>query len=417
MRQCIGPYTVTITVNDNVAPTWNQAPGALDVSEVCADDVVEPNPPTATDNCPNNTATVSVQSDVTTPTNAGCDDQYTRVITYIATDECGNVSDPYTVTITVNDNVAPTWNQAPGALDVTEVCADDVVEPNPPTATDNCPNNTATVSVQSDVTTPTNAGCDDQYTRVITYIATDECGNVSDPYTVTITVNDNVAPAWNQAPGALDVTEVCADDVVEPNPPTATDNCPNNTATVSVQSDVTTPTNAGCDDQYTRVITYIATDECGNVSDPYTVTITVNDNVAPTWNQAPGALDVSEVCADDVVEPNPPTATDNCPNNTATVSVQSDVTTPTNAGCDDQYTRVITYIATDECGNVSDPYTVTITVNDNVAPTWNQAPGALDVSEVCADDVVEPNPPTATDNCPNNTATVSRCYHPYQCRL
>ncbi|MCB9051955.1 MAG: SprB repeat-containing protein [Lewinellaceae bacterium] len=401
------PYTVTITVNDNVAPTWNQAPGALDVTEVCADDVVEPNPPTATDNCPNNTATVSVQSDVTTPTNAGCDDQYTRVITYIATDECGNVSDPYTVTITVNDNVAPTWNQAPGALDVSEVCADDVVEPNPPTATDNCPNNTATVSVQSDVTTPTNAGCDDQYTRVITYIATDECGNVSDPYTVTITVNDNVAPTWNQAPGALDVSEVCADDVVEPNPPTATDNCPNNTATVSVQSDVTTPTNAGCDDQYTRVITYTATDECGNVSDPYTVTITVNDNVAPTWNQAPGALDVSEVCAEDVVEPNPPTATDNCPNNTATVSVQSDVTTPTNAGCDDQYTRVITYIATDECGNVSDPYTVTITVNDNVAPTWGQAPGALDVTEVCADDVVEPNPPTATDNCPNNTATVS----------
>ncbi|MCB9051954.1 MAG: hypothetical protein H6556_21155 [Lewinellaceae bacterium] len=117
----------------------------------------------------------------------------------------------------------------------------------------------------------------------------------------------------------------------------------------------------------------------------------------------------SEVCAEDVVEPNPPTATDNCPNNTATVSVQSDVTTPTNAGCDDQYTRVITYIATDECGNVSDPYTVTITVNDNVAPTWNQAPGARSmISEVCADDVVEPNPPTA----PTTTAPIIRLPSP-----
>ncbi|MCB9051952.1 MAG: hypothetical protein H6556_21145 [Lewinellaceae bacterium] len=109
--------------------------------------------------------------DVTTPTNAGCDDQYTRVITYIATDECGNVSDPYTVTITVNDNVAPTWNQAPGALDVTEVCADDVVEPNPPTATDNCPNNTATVSVQSQrlpmPMTSTPASSPNRYRRVL----------------------------------------------------------------------------------------------------------------------------------------------------------------------------------------------------------------------------------------------------------
>ncbi len=56
--------------------------------------------------------------------------------------------------------------------------------------------------------------------------------------------------------------------------------------------------------------------------------------------------------------------------NTATVMVQSDVTTPSGV-CDNQYVRVITYVATDECGNVSLPFTVTITVNDNVAPTWD----------------------------------------------
>ena len=50
------------------------------------------------------------------------------------------------------------------------------------------------VSVDSDVTTPSGV-CDDRYVRVITYVATDECGNESLPFTVTITVFDDTAPA------------------------------------------------------------------------------------------------------------------------------------------------------------------------------------------------------------------------------
>jgi hypothetical protein len=178
-----------------------------------------------------------------------------------------------------------------------------------------------------------------------------------------------------------------------------------NTATVSVLSDVTTPSGV-CDDQYVRVITYVATDECGNVSAPFTVTITVNDNIAPTWVTVPGSLNATFTCSSGVVVPGLPVATDNCAMNTATVSVLSDVTTPSGV-CDDQYVRVITYVATDECGNVSAPFTVTITVNDNVAPTWVTVPGSLNATFTCNAGVVVPGLPIATDNCPMNTATVS----------
>jgi hypothetical protein len=79
-----------------------------------------------------------------------------------------------------------------------------------------------------------------------------------------------------------------------------------------------------CDDVHP--LSLHATDECGNAS-PYTVT-TVNDDVAPT-----GIKPVDMItCAAYKASPTPPTATDNCPDNTAMVMADSDITTPTNAG-------------------------------------------------------------------------------------
>jgi hypothetical protein len=208
------PRTQTITVDDNIAPTWITVPGSLDAAFTCNASVVVPGLPTASDNCLMSTVMVSVQSDVTTPGGV-CDDEYVRVITYVATDECSNVSTPFTVTITVNDNVPPTWVTVPGSLNATFTCNAGVVVPAAPVATDNCAMNTPAVTVLSDVTTPSGV-CDDQYVRVITYVATDECGNVSAPFTVTITVNDNVAPTWVTVPGSLNATFTCNAGVVVP---------------------------------------------------------------------------------------------------------------------------------------------------------------------------------------------------------
>lgn len=167
----------------------------------------------------------------------------------------------------------------------------------------------ATVTHQMDILQTSPDGC--RFTLIRTYRATNDCEGLFSqcPQEFTWTT-DNTPPAWGQPPGALDVAEICADDVVVPNPPTATDNCPDNAVTVTVQSDVTTPGPLGCAGQYTRVITYVATDECGdNESVPYTVAISVNDDVAPGFanclNGSAGAIDLGCVAtppaADDAI--------------------------------------------------------------------------------------------------------------------
>ena len=172
---------------------------------------------------------------------------------------------------------------------------------------------------------------------------------------------------------------------------------------VRVDTDETVVGN--CENQFIRTITYIATDDCGNESEPYTITITTGDGAAPVWDQEPGSLDLSFTCSEDVVIPATPTASDNCSSAVVTVAVESDVTTPGN--CNNNFTRVITYVASDDCGNLSTAYTITIIVNDNSVPTWDITPGTLDTTFTCTEDLVLPTAPTATDNCGSAIVTVT----------
>ena len=181
----------------------------------------------------------------------------------------------------------------------------------------------------------------------------------------------------DQASGTLDGVYTCASDVPAiPPVPTATDNCTGNTVTINVVSDVTTPGNSGCTNDFERVITYTASDGCGNTSGNYTVTLTVNDDVAPMIDQMPDDLDVSFDCDANVIVPMAPTATDNCSGNNITVNLISDITT--SGICVNDYVRVMTYTANDGCGNTSPEYTVTITVLDDTPPVVtcpsNQSP-------------------------------------------
>ena len=248
----------------------------------------------------------------------------------------------------------------------------------------------------------TTAGaCANSFIRTITWEAEDECGNTSTTFTATLTVNDTIAPTWTTTAGSLDASFICAADVVMPSPPTATDNCAG-TVTVNQVSDITTP--GVCANSFSRTITWEAEDECGNTSTTFTATLTVNDNIAPTWTTTAGSLNASFICAADVVVPSPPIASDNCAS-TVTVNQVSDVTTP--GACANSFSRTITWEAEDECGNTSTTFTATITVNDNIAPTWATTAGSLNASFICAADVVVPSPPTATDNCAG-TVTVNQ---------
>ena len=218
---------------------------------------------------------------------------------------------------------------------------------------------------------------------------------MSEPFTVTITVNDNVAPMWDNAPGSLDETHVCSSEDNGPTPPTATDNCPDNMATVTIESDVTTPDDQVCDDQYVRIITYRATDECGNMSEPFTVTITVHDDVAPDI-ECLANLELN--CQSEIPDPDPDSVIteDNCEGVVSVIYV-GDIDNG-GAGCiGDTLVVERTYRATDECGNSSECIQI-IQIVDDVDPILTCPP---DITINCSESIEPINTglPSYSDNC------------------
>ncbi len=416
-----------INVQDVTAPVFDITANSASYS--CADEVPVFTP-TATDNC-NSEVAVTLESSVTTE--GSCPDNFTRTETYIATDSCGNVSDPFVYTITVNDDIPPTADPLPPlgpfacienipaatttavtnvadncnapvtvtivGTEIPEACSDvltrtyritdrcgnssdllqtiTVLDEIPPTAnsladlgpfscaenitepdindvtgeSDNC-NGVVTVSFLSQTT---GDNCDNTLTR--TYRLTDECGNTSD-INQNILLNDNIAPTADQ-PAPLTNIE-CFDDIPEGTAADLTNISDNCIGPVAVTIDDSGLINPGCSGTINRI--YLLTDSCGNTG-MITRQIQINDQTAPVWDQMPDALNINTDCAENI-NIIPPTATDNC--NNATVAVSSDVIT--DRTCDNRFTRTVTYVATDDCMNASEPFVLTITVFDDQAP-------------------------------------------------
>lgn len=313
----------TITVLDTTPPSITCA---SDRTFEC-DAVGEFGYPTATDNCDPSPEISEVSRDSTV---GDCDWAYTLVIGYQARDACGNTNTCYQ-TITVVDTTPPTITCAP---DKTFEC-DNVGDFGFPTAEDNCDPDPDISEISRDSTA---GACDWAYTLVIGYEAADGCGNADTCYQ-TITVRDTTPPVITCP---ADVVFECT--MGDPGLPGVTDNC--DPSPGIDHSDVVV--NASCPLVIHR--TWTATDACGN-SSSCVQSITVEDTEAPVLTCA---SDVTFGC-DEVPEFTPPTATDNCDASPTISIVSSDV--PDGPGT---YTRC--WVATDDCGNESDPCCQTITV-------------------------------------------------------
>ncbi len=296
--------------------------------------------PSATDNC-TAVPTITLVSDVTTP--GLCPNAYTQVRVWTFSDGCSNTSAPFTQTVTVTDNTAPVVTTPAGSLDANLECSDAsgiaTALASVPTATDNC-TAVPTITLVSDVTTP--GLCPNAYTQVRVWTFVDGCGNTSAPFTQTISVTDVTAPVVTTPAGSLDATVECSDPVglatAMTASPIATDNCDTD-PTITLVSDITTP--GICPSAYTQVRVWTYTDDCGNISAPFTQTITVTDIMAPVVTTPAGSLDATLVCSDPLGLATAlalfPAATDNC-TAVPTLTLASDVTTP--GICPNAYTRV-----------------------------------------------------------------------------
>jgi hypothetical protein len=361
----------TITVEDTTPPVIS-CPSAATFE---CDAVGSIDPATATDNCDPN-PTVSIISRDSTA--GACPEAYTLVLTYQASDCAGNTSQCQQ-TVTVEDTTPPVMS-CPG--DLTFEC--DAVGPfGAATATDNCDPNPSVTAISRDSTA---GACPQAYTLVITYQASDACGN-SSQCQQTITVEDTTPPVIT-CPGAA--TFEC-DAIGSIDPATATDNCDPNPSVTVISRDSTA---GACPEEYTLVLTYQASDACGNTAQCQQ-TITVEDTTPPVIT-CPG--DLTFEC-DAVGSFGTATATDNCDPNPTVSIINRDSTT---GACPEAYTLVITYRATDACGN-SSQCQQTITVEDTTPPVIT-CPSAATFE---CDAVGSIDPATATDNCdPNPTVSI-----------
>jgi hypothetical protein len=320
---------------------------------------------TAEGNCPPITITYS---DVETP--GDCPEEKTITRTWVATDDIGN-ADTCVQIIQVVDDTPPIITCPP---DTTFEC-DAVGDFGTPTAVDSCdPDPEITLDDRDSIP----GDCANEYQLVLTYVATDYCGN-ADTCEQTITVEDNTPPVITCPP---DTTFEC-DAVGGFGTATATDNCDLDPEVVLDDRD-SIPGN--CANEYQLVLTYIATDDCGN-ADTCEQTITVEDNTPPVITCPP---DTTFEC-DAVGGFGTATATDNCDLDPEVVLDDRD-SIP--GDCPQEYQLVLTYVATDDCGN-ADTCEQTITVEDNTPPVITCPPDT--VFECNA--VGNPGTATAVDNC------------------
>jgi gliding motility-associated-like protein len=290
-------------------------------------------------------------------TPGACGNDNLTIKSWIATDDCGNTSAPFTQIISITDTEAPVIT-----LPVTNLaleCYDaEAVNAwiNTAVAIDECQ---GSVAVQSSFDVPAD-NCDE--TVVVTFTATDNCGNIATS-TKSFTVDDNTAPeitlpAANLSMDCFDVAEVNAWLATAG----AVDNC---NGTVNITPSYIVPA-GDCDELVT--VTFTATDECNNVATA-TKTFIVDDNTAPQFSEIP--LEKTIECPATPIF-DTPIVTDNCDETPLVSSIDETI----QGDCSQEYSITRTWTATDDCNN-SAIIEQTIHVIDNTPPAITVPPTDL----------------------------------------
>jgi hypothetical protein len=271
---------------------------------------------------------------------------------------------------------------------VTLECGDDTSQANTgsATATDAC--DPAPVVAFADSSLP---GCGNTEVITRTWTATDASTN-SSTCTQIITVLDTVDPVISCP---VDMTLECGDDTSPANTGTATGTDLCGAVTVSFVD----TSSSGCGNTEVITRTWTATDECSNTTTCSQV-ITVLDTVDPTIS-CPSNMTVSNdpgLC-EATVTYSVPTGSDTC----GTVSIVR-TAGPSSGSAFPVGTTIITYEATDDCGNTAS-CSFNIVVNDTEDPVIvcpaNQTVDPGSGNQYTVPDYFGTSQATVTDNCTN----------------
>ena len=411
-------WKVTFTVTDDCGGTASDdqfiyiendglelpmAPENLDIP--CDAEIPEAAVLTAVDPCG-----MTVEADFTEVTTEGsCANEFLITRTWSFDDGCG-MPDVLTQVINVSDEEAPVWNQecalsttyftsngtacpseagfslAEGdeiTVNDTYTFAGEMIPNLAGCVTDNC---TAADDLIIRVVSITDEGDDCERTFEITFEAEDECGNIAGGFSCEFTVIDDEAPVAPEAPADMDVT--CDAGAPEGEMLTALDACAGEITVAPVDSII----EGDCVNNFTVIRTWTFSDGCGNTSE-VSQTINVSDEEAPEWDfdceltntyftsdmgvDCPADAGFSLEVGDEITTSDTYTfagqtvpslgtcVSDNCTANEDLIIRVADISSE-GSTCEKVF--VITFEAEDECGNVSEGFSCTFTVIDDVAP-------------------------------------------------
>ena len=304
----------------------------------------------------------------------GCDGD-SVIVTWTATDACGNES-YFSATLHVaEDTIPPSFGNVPGNLTLDR--CDSIPDPDSITVMDGCDPNPDLVLDE----TTTGDSCDFTITR--TWTATDDCGN-SSMYVQTINVKDENPPVFSNVPA--DTTAECP--VVPPIVDPDVTDC--SAFTLEFEE---TQIGGLCPLPSQIIRTWIATDECGN-TDTVTqiVTMTAPMDTSMIVFDPPSLLDITAACSD-TLDFDSVTVTTTCPAGGLDVFVEDVVNN--NGDCSQPFSVTRTWIAHDACGNL-DSISQTLFIGpDTLAPIFD-VNNPVDIMVDCSDNPVMP---IAFDDC------------------
>ncbi len=373
----------TITIEDKTPPTITKPTQNLTVAcganteETLNNWLANNAGATATDAC----GTVTWKHDFTDLTTAACGTTGSALVTFTATDACGNTVTT-TATYTVEDKTVPVITRAAQNKTVECDASGNTAELTAwlaanggATATDSC----SALTWSNDYVSLT-AGCGATGSALVTFTATDACGNKVSS-TATFSIADTIAPEMTTLPQDAVVECDGAGNTAAFN--TWLANHGGAVATDACSTDLTwsysiVDTSNLCGKTKVTTVNFVATDSCGNAVTKQ-ATFTIADTTNPII--ATAAIDVIIECSADANALNVwlnnhggAVATDDC--GTITWSHNYNGLT---AACGNTGSAVVTFRATDSCGNFTETV-ANVSVVDRTPPTMTKQAQNLTVA-------------------------------------
>ncbi|HLN72027.1 MAG TPA: gliding motility-associated C-terminal domain-containing protein [Prolixibacteraceae bacterium] len=284
---CATTATLTITISDEITPTFAQA------GPYCAGFAI-PDLPTTSDNGITGTWSPAIDN--------------TQTTTYTFTPDPGQCGIITTMTITISDEITPTFAQAG------PYCAGFAI-PDLPTTSDNGITGTWSPAIDN--------------TQTTTYTFTPDNGQCETITTMTITISDEITPTFAQA------GPYCAGFYI-PDLPTISDNGITGSWSPAIDN--------------TQTATYIFTPDPGQCGTITTLTIVINNETTPVFDPV-GPYNSGAIIAD------LPTTSNNGITGTWSPSINNQQTT--------------TYIFTPDVNQCAVQTTLTIEINGEIIPLFD----------------------------------------------